>query len=39
LIWDHRVQKAGLDEVICVGCGVCTEVCPQGAIRKEAPKN
>jgi len=39
LIWDHRVQKARLDEVICVGCGVCTEVCPQGAIRKEAPKN
>jgi len=38
LIWDQRVQKARLDEVICVGCGVCTEICPQGAIRKEASK-
>ena len=39
LIWDQSAKKARLDEVICVGCGACTEVCPQGAIRKEAPKN
>jgi leucyl aminopeptidase len=31
--------KIKADEVICVGCGVCTDLCPQGAIRKEAPKN
>jgi len=39
LIWDQRAKKARLDEVICVGCGVCAEVCPQGAIRKEAGKS
>ena len=39
LIWDQRAKKARLDEVICVGCGACTDVCPQEAIRKEARKN
>jgi indolepyruvate ferredoxin oxidoreductase alpha subunit len=39
LIWDQGAKKAKLDEVICVGCGVCAEVCPQGAIRKEAGKS
>ncbi|MBN2398185.1 MAG: 4Fe-4S binding protein, partial [Deltaproteobacteria bacterium] len=28
-------QKAQIDEVICVGCGVCTDICPQGAIKRE----
>jgi indolepyruvate ferredoxin oxidoreductase alpha subunit len=37
LIWDKKAQKAQIDEVVCVGCGICTEICPQGAIvRKEA---
>jgi indolepyruvate ferredoxin oxidoreductase alpha subunit len=34
LIWEN--QKARIDEVLCAGCGVCTEVCPQAAILKEA---
>ena len=35
LIWDKEAQKAQIDEVVCVGCGICTEICPQGAIFKE----
>jgi indolepyruvate ferredoxin oxidoreductase alpha subunit len=39
LIWDKEVQKAQIDEVICVGCGICRDICPQGAIvRKESRK-
>ncbi len=35
LIWDRGSGKAMVDEVICAGCGVCTEVCPRKAIEKE----
>ena len=35
LIWDHDIGKARIDEVICVGCGICADICPQGAIVKE----
>jgi indolepyruvate ferredoxin oxidoreductase alpha subunit len=35
IIWDPEVQKSKVDEVICVGCGVCTDICPNGAIIKE----
>ena len=35
IIWDTEVQKSKVDEVICVGCGVCTDICPNGAIIKE----
>jgi indolepyruvate ferredoxin oxidoreductase alpha subunit len=35
LIWDEEHGKAALDEVICVGCGICAEICPQGAILKK----
>jgi indolepyruvate ferredoxin oxidoreductase alpha subunit len=36
LAWDSATGKAGIDEAICTGCGVCAEICPQSAIGKEA---
>jgi len=35
LIWDVKTGKAKIDDVICAGCGVCTDICPQGAIIRE----
>ncbi|MBN1277139.1 MAG: indolepyruvate ferredoxin oxidoreductase subunit alpha [Deltaproteobacteria bacterium] len=35
LIWDEETEKARIDEVICVGCGICADICPQGAISRE----
>jgi len=35
LIWDKDAGKARIDEVICVGCGICTDICPQRAIIRE----
>jgi len=35
LIWEQETQKAKIDEVICVGCGVCVDICPKSAIKKE----
>jgi indolepyruvate ferredoxin oxidoreductase alpha subunit len=35
LMWDATTEKARIDEAICTGCGVCTEICPASAIRKE----
>ena len=35
LVWDDVAQAARIDEVICVGCGVCADICPQEAILKE----
>jgi indolepyruvate ferredoxin oxidoreductase alpha subunit len=35
LIWEKEKQKARIDEVICVGCGICGDICPQGAIIRE----
>ena len=32
-IWDNG--KVIIDETQCNGCGLCTNVCPFGAIKKE----
>jgi indolepyruvate ferredoxin oxidoreductase, alpha subunit len=36
LIWDAAAGAAKIDEVICAGCGVCADICPGGAIIREA---
>jgi len=36
LQWDRATGKTGIDEAICTGCGVCAEICPVSAIKKEA---
>jgi indolepyruvate ferredoxin oxidoreductase, alpha subunit len=36
LIWDPVAGKSRIDEVICNECGVCADICPEGAITKEA---
>ena len=33
--WDFRTNKAYIDPVSCVGCGVCAKLCPAGAIVVE----
>lgn len=38
LIWDKELGKAKIDEVMCTGCGVCEQICPQKAIVKEEAK-
>lgn len=35
LIWDKEKGMAKIDEAICVGCGVCSSICPSGAIEKK----
>ena len=35
LVWDPAKHTAGIDEVICTGCGVCESICPAGAIRRK----
>ncbi len=35
LVWDKDNQTARIDEAICTGCGVCANICPSGAIKKE----
>lgn len=34
-IWDYQTGKAKIDEVVCIGCGVCASLCPAGAIQVE----
>ncbi|MBI4800362.1 MAG: 4Fe-4S binding protein, partial [Desulfarculus sp.] len=36
LTFDEAAGKAVIDEVVCVGCGVCAQICPAGAIQAQA---
>ncbi|MEW5911152.1 MAG: thiamine pyrophosphate-dependent enzyme [Thermodesulfobacteriota bacterium] len=38
LAFDEAAGKATIDPVVCVGCGVCTQICPAGAIQAEPRK-
>ena len=35
LIWDRDRKKSSIDEALCVGCGVCAQICPSRAILRE----
>jgi indolepyruvate ferredoxin oxidoreductase alpha subunit len=35
LVWNTEQGSAMINEALCVGCGVCAHICPQGAIEKE----
>ena len=35
LMLDKETNKAKIDEALCVGCGLCTDICPAGAIIRE----
>jgi indolepyruvate ferredoxin oxidoreductase alpha subunit len=35
LVWNAETKTARIDEAICVGCGVCVDICPAGAITKK----
>ncbi|MFW9831977.1 MAG: thiamine pyrophosphate-dependent enzyme [Candidatus Thorarchaeota archaeon] len=38
LIWDETSTFVTVDETLCVGCGVCIQICPQNAIHTKEKK-
>jgi len=34
LVWSEDTRKISIDSSICIGCGVCSQVCPQNAIHR-----
>jgi indolepyruvate ferredoxin oxidoreductase alpha subunit len=38
LMLDKETNKAKIDEALCVGCGLCTDICPADAIIREEVK-
>ena len=36
LRWNKETGKSEIDPLMCTGCGVCVDICPQGAITREA---
>ncbi len=34
IVWNKEKGVSTIDELICVGCGVCADICPQGAIKR-----
>jgi len=37
LLWERDRNKSSIDEALCVGCGVCAQICPRHAIVREEP--
>jgi indolepyruvate ferredoxin oxidoreductase, alpha subunit len=35
LRWNEQTGKSEIDEVLCSGCGLCVDICPQEAIEKK----
>jgi indolepyruvate ferredoxin oxidoreductase alpha subunit len=35
LMWNTDTKKVEIDQAICVGCGVCVDLCPHAAITRE----
>ncbi|MCP4626591.1 MAG: hypothetical protein GY850_24260 [bacterium] len=33
--WNKDNGTSKIDEAICVGCGICADICPIGAISKK----
>jgi len=34
LVWNKTELHAQVDEILCAGCGVCSDICPAGAIKR-----
>lgn len=36
--WIEQDSKPKINQSVCIGCGVCYQICPKGAIRKHSTK-